>query len=216
MSFAGWSFFILTGLTGFAVDYSRPEARVEAPAPVPVELIDVDIAPMVALGSSVAAAQQTAPPAEPLPVPLDKAMLPPSAPALIAVADSSQVAFALPVEGPVRTVAVAQAAYSARRGEGDGSARYGGPVETLVFGTGAGSQPAPHYPWKAVKQGQEGSVSVVFCVGKDGRVVSGETSKPCPWPMLNESALRTVCRRWRFDAGKVRYYEVTIQFELEK
>lgn len=214
----GWSSLLATGLLGLSLDYDRPEAPREHPPLPPAQLIDVDLVAVPEAELPPLALSEAPDPSLALPpAPLQHAA-PQAAPELVAVADPSAVAFALPVEGPVRQVAAAQASYRGRRGTGDGEVEggFGGPVETLVFGQGQGAQPAPQYPWTAVKQGQEGAVRVVFCVGRDGRVSAAEVAGPCPWSLLNESALRTVLHRWRFAAGALRRYEVVIQFELEK
>src|SRR5690606_11982859 len=88
------------------------------------------------------------------------------------------------------------------------------PVQTLTYGRGEGRQPAPDYPRVAVRQGQEGVVRVRFSVGEDGRVLGAEAVGRCPWPLLNDSALRAVREKWRFPRGAVRLYEVAIRFEL--
>lgn len=213
---SGWLSLLLAGLVGFSVDYQRPVAKAVPAPPPPAQMIDVELAPVSADLAESEPPSATLP--SPLPLPSPQAPALSEAPELVPVADAASVAFALPVEGPVRIVAAPNASCTGRRGNGagEGGASYSGPVETLVFGKGQGAQPAPHYPWKAVKQGQEGSVGIVFSVGNDGRVVSGEVSRPCPWPLLNECALRTVLHRWRFSTGELRYYEVIIQFELEK
>src|SRR6202012_1890149 len=77
------------------------------------------------------------------------------------------IAFALPVAGPVRVTSVRQAS-SSRALSAMGTAH---PVpQTLTFGEGEGRQPAPDYPARARREGQEGAVTVRFTVGADGHV----------------------------------------------
>ena len=90
------------------------------------------------------------------------------------------------------------------------------PVQPLVFGQGEGRQPAPPYPPTAIRQGQEGIVTVRLNVGSDGQVTAAEASIPSPWPLLNEAAIRTVRNRWYFTAGVPRSYEVIIRFKIQK
>ena len=79
-----------------------------------------------------------------------------------------------------------------------------------------GRQPAPDYPWRAQREGQEGTVTVRFTVSEEGRVLAAEAVKPCPWNMLNEAAVRVIKERWRFVTGPIRLYEVSIRFQLTK
>jgi protein TonB len=137
-------------------------------------------------------------------------------PSFTAVADARLVEFALPVEGPVRLVEVKAAAFAAPAEpvKTNAPAQFVPPPQQLVYGQGEGRQPAPEYPYRARREGQEGVVKVRFLVGEDGRVLSAEAPAPSPWPMLNDSALRVVRERWRFRAGTVRNYEVAIKFQL--
>lgn len=90
------------------------------------------------------------------------------------------------------------------------------PAQTLTYGQGEGRQPAPEYPRQAVREGQEGTVRVRFTVGESGRVLAAEAIDPCPWPLLNEAALRAIRERWRFRSGAPRAYEVSIRFALAR
>ena len=87
-------------------------------------------------------------------------------------------------------------------------------VQRLTFGQGEGRQPSPEYPAQAIQQHQEGTVVVRLVVGENGQVSSAEATQPCPWPMLNEAALRAVRHQWRFPAGDLRVYEVAIRFQI--
>ncbi|MDR3405058.1 MAG: energy transducer TonB [Chthoniobacter sp.] len=89
-------------------------------------------------------------------------------------------------------------------------------VQQLTYGQGDGRQPAPDYPPEAIAARHQGNVRVRFSVGEDGRVLTAQVVGPCPWPMLNQSALRTVRERWRFRAGPPRLYEVTIAFQIKQ
>jgi protein TonB len=149
---------------------------------------------------------------------LNAVVQPMETPSFTAVADPAVVAFALPVEGPVRLVEPKVAAFAAPSE----------PVKTnmpavaipapqqLTYGQGEGRQPAPEYPYRARRDGQEGVVKVRFLVGEDGRVLSAEAASPSPWSLLNDSALRVVRERWRFRSGTLRNYEVAIRFQLTR
>ena len=130
------------------------------------------------------------------------------APPPIPVAEPSPaIAFAVPVEGATRIVPFNQAAYGR-------PARPSPVVQQLTFGVGEGQQPAPDYPAQAIQQHQEGTVVVRFVVGESGLVTSAEAVRPCPWPLLNESAVRTIRHFWQFGPGAVREYEITIHFQI--
>ena len=89
------------------------------------------------------------------------------------------------------------------------------PVHPLVFGIGEGRQPAPAYPDAAIRNGQEGTVTVRFSVAADGHVTTADVSAASPWSLLDEAALRVIRHRWRFAPGAVRTYEVAIRFSLK-
>lgn len=206
-----WLACLTIGGLGFAYPYARPQPK--PPEPV-----------IVAQRIQVELTGEPLPPVDRAPVPPDPAAPPKlpdntvmaAAPPLLAVAEPSPaIAFALPVEGPVRVVEAAQAAFVRPAV----TAPVGAPVpvpQTLTFGQGDGRQPAPEYPLVARRRGQEGTVLVRFTVGADGRVLATEAVQPSPWPLLNDAALVAIRERWRFPAGPVRWYEVPIQFVLKK
>ncbi len=76
-----------------------------------------------------------------------------------------------------------------------------------------GRMPPPSYPSAARRGGQQGTVTIEFVVGENGRVVSAYAKNSSPWPLLNDSAVRCV-RTWRFPPGKVTKYVRPIVFKL--
>ena len=206
-----WLACSLVAALGFAMPYVRPHAAKAEPEPTQVEMLNIELSndPLPDLEPPPANALATPPPPD--------ALVQPQTPQAVAVAmPSANIAFALPVEGPVRVVSAAQASY-ARPSASDAPVTSAAPaVQSLVFGQGAGKQPAPEYPLAAEQAGQEGAVSVRFVVAENGRVAAAEAVAPSPWPMLNDSALRTIRNRWRFPAGNLRAYEVAIRFVLPK
>ncbi len=76
-----------------------------------------------------------------------------------------------------------------------------------------GRMPPPSYPSVARRGGQQGTVTVEFVVGENGRVISAYAKSSSPWPLLNDSAVRCV-RNWRFPPGKVTKYVRPIVFKL--
>lgn len=97
-----------------------------------------------------------------------------------------------------------------KKGDGPPSA-----ATSLSFGSGAGKQPAPHYPIQARRNNHQGTVVVEFLVGADGRVVNAWIKTPCPYESLNQSALSTIRSRWKFPVGEARRYRIPIVFQLK-
>jgi periplasmic protein TonB len=190
------------------MNYSRPEAAKSQPDPMTVEMLNVEL-------SNDPLPQSEPPPANLVAIPpLVEALSQPQVPQAVAVAmPSPAIAFAVPIEGAARVVDVAQAGYS-RPTETTSAESVLPPVQKLVFGRGAGKQPAPEYPIRAQDAGQEGTVRVRFFVAENGRVASAEAVGPSPWPLLNDAAVRAIRNRWQFAAGSLRAYEVAIHFNL--
>ena len=200
-TFVTWTVWLAVGLLGFWLHYSRPHPPVRPPEPVKMEKLFVQLAkqPAVPLENLRLSANAGASPS----APSDELAPPP-----IPVAEPSPaIAFAVPVEGATRVVPFNQAAYGR-------SAKPSPVVQELTYGVGEGQQPAPEYPSQAIEQHQEGTVVVRFVVGESGLVTSAEAVRPCPWPLLNESAVRTIRHLWRFGPGPVREYEITIHFQI--
>ncbi len=197
------------GAAGLLLPYARPQPAKTVPPPVQIEKIEVELdpaAPAVASSSPRAALMQ--PPAS---LPLSA---PPAAPALAATEPIPSLAFAVPVEGAIRLVDAATASLGLQAAPKTAVAST--TVQSLVFGQGEGRQPAPVYPARATRLGQEGTVLVRLSVDTDGRVTRADVSEPCTWPLLNEAAVQTVRERWNFPRGPQRLYEVAIRFRLKK
>ncbi|MGV3772483.1 MAG: energy transducer TonB [Verrucomicrobiales bacterium] len=206
-----WSSCLLIGALGIAIPYARPRPPAPEPAPVHAEVLHVELSnealPMMA-DQQPSMNLSTPPPAMTMPAA-------PSVPAMTAVAQpSASIAFAVPVEGPVRIVEKAETSYSRVVEPQPVVQAAAAPVQALTFGQGEGRQPAPEYPYKAMREGQQGSVKVLFTVDESGRVLTAEASTPSPWAMLNAAAVKAVKERWRFRSGPVRTFEVSIRFQL--
>jgi protein TonB len=206
-----WVGCLSIGVLGFVMPYSRPHLAAPAPEPVVVEKIAVELT-----HESLPAA--TLQPLDPLsPPPPPAALAEPQSSQPIAVAEASAVAFALPVEGPTVVVSADQASHAGSTISSHVATNSNLPAaQTLVFGQGEGRQPAPEYPARCMKLGQEGVVGVRLTVNPDGRVASASVAQASPYPLLDDSAERTVRHRWRFAPGPVRVYEVSIRFALAK
>ena len=213
ITFTGWSALVVVGLLGFTMPYARPAPPLPEPELPPVEVLEVQLSddPVTQPDLPAPAPDMQEPP------PLLDPINPPDAPPLAAVAEpSDMVAFALPVEAPARVVDADQAAWSRQAVEQPTANVSAPPVQSISFGRGEGDQPKPRYPRQARREGQEGTVTVIFSVGQNGRVMEAALSRPSPWPLLNQEALRVIRERWRFPSGAVRRYEVSIRFELTK
>lgn len=230
-----WLSCLWIGALGLALPYARPQpVTTKEPAPVQTEILQVELAiePLPVLEAVLPPS-----PLMPLPPMLPELVSVAPPPALTAVTEPTPaIAFAVPVEGPVRIVEARQAAHiippaatvhtATRASNAPANASITAlaavarapapPVETLRFGVGEGRQPAPAYPGRARREGQEGTVGVRLTVGEDGRVMGVDALSPAPWPLLNESAVRTVRQRWRFAAGRLRVYDVAIRFQISK
>jgi len=130
-------------------------------------------------------------------------------------APSPEIAFAVPIKAPARIVPAAEASF---RNLDAPIVPTPAPLAArpLTFGQGEGKQPAPEYPRSALREGQEGVVTVRLSVDVDGRVLTAEAASPSPWPLLNDAAIRVVKNRWRFGPGIMRLYEVAIRFQINK
>jgi TonB family protein len=201
VTFVIWMVCLAVGLLGFLLPYSRVHRFIKAPEPVKLEKLFVQLGKETITPTENERQPGNGGPS--LALPSDE-MAPPAIP----VAEPSPaIAFAVPVEGATRVAPLDQAAYG----------RPAKPVPTvqqLTFGVGEGQQASPEYPREAIEQHQEGTVVIRLVVGESGLVTSAEAIQPCPWPLLNESAVRTVRHQWRFAPGSVRAYDVPIHFQI--
>ena len=97
----------------------------------------------------------------------------------------------------------------------EGSIRSSPGITTLIYGQGYAKQPAPLYPYAAIRRRQVGEVSIVFKIDKAGRVAEAAVSKSSTWPLLDESALNTVRNLWKFPSGAAGQYIIPFAFELK-
>jgi periplasmic protein TonB len=213
-TFVLWLGCVVVGVLGHSMPYARPQADAPPPPPVQAEILPVEL-----VNDPLPPPDITPPLVVPSPRLPEPDALPPTPPAppLIAVAEpTAATAFALPVEGPVRIVTTKESESPQATSPVAPVPSLTPPVQAIKFGEGEGKQPAPDYPRRAVREGQEGSVEVRFSVGENGRVLAAEASSRSPWPLLNDAALRVVRERWRFRPGAIRLYQVSIRFELTK
>jgi protein TonB len=218
-----WVSALAIGVLGWGRSYPPLKAPVPEPLPIQAEHLDVRLAgtsiPQPKRSESAVATLNQPPPL------LQPQKLPPSPQLALVASPTERLAFPVPVEGPVRVVpspeVLTQIPLQTTQTSSDtktisDTKPAGREPIGLSFGIGEGDQPAPEYPFAAKRARQTGVVVIRFSVGTDGRVLAAEVSEPSPWRLLNEEALRTIQRRWRFRPGAVRDYTVPIEFQLTK
>ncbi len=130
---------------------------------------------------------------------------------VVAAADPSSVAFAVPVQG---AVAIAQEARLATPPPPANQA----PPQPVKFNyntSGGGSFPQPNYPGIALRNHYQGTVIIDFSVDESGALASVKVQKSSGIPVLDEAALDTIQHRWHFPAGKPGNWYVPIVFQLQ-
>ena len=98
---------------------------------------------------------------------------------------------------------------------GDGSSPVPGTDPTTLYlpggaATGTNARlknPAPPYPYPAIRQHQEGLVLLEAVIDKTGRPLRVDVIQSSGFPLLDQSALRTV-RRWTFDPAHIGFLPV--------
>jgi protein TonB len=207
-----WAVTCSISVLGVLVPYARPHFTPKKEMTINAETLQVQLSseplPVAAVESPQISESQ--------PPLLQPVVEPVETPSLTPVADPAVVAFALPVEGPVRVVEAKAAAFAPPSEPIRTNAPSIPVPQQLTYGIGDGRQPAPEYPPRARREGQEGIVKVRFIVAENGHVLSAEAISPCAWSMLNDSAVRVVRERWRFRPGSLRSYEVAIRFQLTR
>ena len=227
-----WIGCLAIGIAGIKLRYPWPTPPKRVLDTVEARTIQVQVtndpSPLPEVGSSGPPPATEQPKME-VPAP-PEAVVAPTAPPLAAVATPSPaIAFAVPVEGPTRIVAAKQAIpaltdSAPTTAPSNALARPSTGVEPssastprkITFGEGEGKQPAPEYPREAVIARQQGTVVVRFTVGEDGRVLEASASKPSPYALLNQAAVRKIREAWRFAKGPRRVFEVSIEYELKQ
>jgi TonB family protein len=190
------------GVTGLMMPFQPRGLPAKHLLPVQTALIHVEL-------TKAPAPARNSPPkaAEPLPPPPPAAIGPPPAPPMTAVAaPSAAISFALPSTGPTRIVSAADAI--PRGSPGDDS------KVQRISEQEAGQQPRPEYPPEAALNHESGSVVVRFAIDENGSVTSAVAIEPCPFPLINQSALRTVRELWRFPPGRAGVATYTFEFDL--
>jgi periplasmic protein TonB len=144
------------------------------------------------------------------PEPQDNPTEAPQVITVVAAADASAVAFAVPVQG---AVAVAQARYATPPPPVD----YKPPQPTKFDPNTAtsGTYPPPNYPYAAMRDRSQGTVLVEIMVDASGTITSAKVQKSSGFSSLDDAALRVVKNRWRFPPGKAQWLLWPCQFVLQ-
>lgn len=79
----------------------------------------------------------------------------------------------------------------------------------------AGVQPWPEYPYECLRRRESGVVKVRFHVEPDGSVRHAAAYDSSGCERLDDAAVGTILRRWRFAPGEVRHFEISIRFQLQ-
>ena len=207
-SFVLWLVFATAGVAGLKLRYPQPLTTQKVRPPVTVERLDVNI---------VKSAQRNSPKLQITQkqiVPEPQLVASPPLPSLLPIADPKlNVPFPLAVKGPSKITEAIKAVSTAAQATQTAKSA---PIEHLTFGEGEGDQPAPEYPREAKLAHEEGNVIVQMTIGENGDVTDAKVTSPCPWPILNQAALRVVRDTWHFEKGPVRYKDIEFVFEIHQ
>lgn len=121
---------------------------------------------------------------------------------VVAAADPTSVAFAVPVQG---AVAIAPAAHLATPPPPANQP----PARAIQFNPNVGdggSYPAPLYPGAAQRNHYEGTVMVEIAVEASGEISQVRVFKSSGFGVLDDAAMDVVKHRWRFPPGQPRLY----------
>ena len=127
----------------------------------------------------------------------------PQVAAVLAAADPTTVAFAVPVQG---AVAIAPQAHLASPPPlvthmPTGPTRF----NPNAGNADGGSYPPPMYPPIAERNHYEGTVTIEIMVDPVGQITSTKVQKSSGFSVLDEAALEVVKKRWRFPQGQNRW-----------
>ncbi len=195
--------FLLVGLVGLKSPrvYVRPLKEVEAP--VPVVWTPPEEQPKT---------QPETQPDETEPQPTDTPTEAPQVVTVVAAADPSAVAFAVPVPG---AVAVAPMAHLATPPPPVIQAPPAKPTTFNPHAGGEGYFPDPDYPSMALRNHYQGTVMVEIMVDETGAITSVKPFKSSGFTVLDEAAVQVVQRRWRFPPGPKRWLHWPCTFRME-
>ena len=185
------------------------------PKPAHPEILEVlTVTPDVTVGAD----SPSISPEESAPAPSEAQHLPPAIPDIATTTPLPEIPDLTPTLLSVRQPTTARKSSSASRGNPTPSTTPGnGKSGTGISKSNrfaAGHMPAPPYPPYSRRNRQEGTVVVQFTINSEGHVTAAFAKKPSPWPLLNQTAVRTVLS-WNFPPGNVTTLERPIIFKLK-
>jgi protein TonB len=217
-----WLVTLGVGLAGLFIRYPTPIPPPKIEPPVQAKLLNVHIAeqptPAAESRENSTPRPTESPPPPPQPAATPKPLAVAAAPAMTALATPLPVPVEPKPSFPARANVPAQAKPQAVAPPTISTATPPAP-QALTFGEGQGDQPAPEYPREAALAHQQGTVVVRLVVGQGGRVLKADAVEACPYPLLNQAAVRAVRERWsRPPAPKISpgTWDVSIEFQLRQ
>ncbi len=194
--------FLAIGLVGLKAPelVFRPLSEISEPVPV---LIEQQPEPVQRVQPDVK---------EEEPPPLDTPTDIPQVAAVVAAADSANVAFSVPVEGAVAIVPNARFAPPPPRIT---QAPPSQPSQFRQNSMQGAITPDPSYPASALRNKYQGVVIIEFTVDNSGAVTSAKVQKSSGVNSLDDAALTVVKERWRFAPGKPGYYFWNCTFKIQ-
>jgi protein TonB len=137
----------------------------------------------------------------------------PQVAAVVAVQNSPDVAFAVPVPN---ATAVAKEARLATPPPAVITQAPSGPVKFNPQAAGSeGTFPPPEYPRIAKQNQQQGTVIIRIQVAASGELTSVKVEKSSGFALLDDAALRVVKNRWRFLPGQQKDLIWPCTFQLQ-
>ncbi len=146
------------------------------------------------------------------PQPTDTPTDTPQVMTVVAAADPTAVAFAVPVQG---AVAIAPAAHLASPPPPVLKAPPAKPPQFNPHTASGGRFPEPQYPGVALRNRYQGTVIIEIMVEESGAISSAKVFKSSGFPALDEAALEVVQRRWQFPPGPKRWLHWPCTFQMQ-
>ena len=189
--------FLVIGLVGLKPPKVVVRPLAEVAEPIAVELPPPQEQPQV----------QTE--VQPDDTPQDTSVDAPQVAVVVAAADPSQVAFAVPVVG---AVGVKEARFATPPPAVTTAAPK--PIKFDPNASVGGIYPPPDYPGFALRNRYQGTVTVELKVEASGNVTSAGVQRSSGYPVLDEAARSVVKNRWRFPPGEPRLYLWECKFQI--
>jgi len=196
--------FLILGLIGL-----KPlKIPTQKPTSKPIEVVPVLFTPPAERQQSEPQVIRERPAQETSAAPLDVPEVTP----VIAVADASAVAFPVPVQKVVAIAPMAHLASPPPRV----APQTPSPVEFAASPSSTeGFFPSPEYPTAARRNGYQGTVTIDIKVDQNGVIQSAEVFKSSGFSILDNAALQTVRKQWRFTPGKPRWLHWPCTFKIQ-